>query len=208
MKNFVNIAFHGYPESNVDSIVRGFTKSKELVVFSVSPDEGTMAALHGTELKLPKELSEINDLKTLIKYLKHISMTVENNVLKTENLENNAAAYMNTTPLAAKEACSAEGCAGYGGCVADAGCAADGCAAYGGCLTRAICTADGCGGYGGCAADGGCVTRGCAADGGCGANVICAADVCAGHACGVDACPANVNVGPCAVDIPVCPIIL
>lgn len=202
MKNFVNIGFNGYPESNVDSVVRGFTTNKELVVFSVSPDEGTTASLHGTKLELPKELSEINDLKTLINYLKGVSMSVENNVLKIQTLLSNAAMYMKTAPLADQD------CTAYGGCPADGGCAADGCAAHGGCAARAGCAADGCGGYGGCAADGGCAARGCAADGGCGANVPCAADGCVGHACGVDACPANVNIGPCAVDIPICPIIL
>ncbi|MBM7865669.1 hypothetical protein [Heliomicrobium gestii] len=198
MKNFVNIAFNGYPESNVDSIVRGFTKDKQLVIFDVSP-AGTKAATGGQALKVPDDLGKINDLKTLINFLKGVSLEIQKGELTLESLPPNGAKYITSAPV--MEAVS-------GTCTADGGCGADGCAGYVGCAARNGCGADGCGGYVGCAADAGCAARGCAGDAGCGANVSCVADACVGHACGADLCPANVNIGPCAVDVPVCPIIL
>lgn len=198
MKDYINISMNGFPESKVDPVIRALTLDKQIVEFTLSKERDNQASCEGKALKLPPELKEITDVMPLLEQLKQVSLHLDGETLSTQPL--------GSQPNAAL---SASGCAADGGaCGAQGSCAADGCAARGGCGAQAGCGADGCAGYGVCAADGGCVTRACAADAGCGANVPCAVDGCAGHACGADLCPANVNIGPCAVDIPVCPIIL
>jgi hypothetical protein len=102
------------------------------------------------------------------------------------------------------QACLGDACGGNVSGCGNQGCAGDACGAnVGGCVAQA-CAADSCGAH-----LGGCVAQACAADG-CAANVGgCGADACAGDYCAVKLpCSANVQLGPCIVDLPGCPIIL
>ncbi len=223
MKNYINISLNGYPDSKIDSALRAYTFDKKIIEFYPQEDETWAAYYDGKQLQLGDELIFSGDLNEFLNYLKGVRLVLKEDQLmavpladqllaaKTNNLQLQACSTEGCAGhggCAADGGCGAQGCAGHGGCAADGGCASDGCVAYGGCAARGGCAADGCAVYGACVADAGCAGRGCAADGGCAANVPCVADGCAAHACAADLCPVNVNVGPCAVDIPICPIIL
>lgn len=220
MKNYMKISINGYPDSKIDAAIRACTVDNKVVQFQPQPDKAWSATYEGKELSVVADSDFPQSMEEFLAYLKQVRLVLEEDKLTVIPLREAMGRSLGEEAHTLGDSCAghggcvehggcqADGCAGYGGCVAHGGCGADGCAGYGGCVTKAGCVTDGCAGYGGCAIDAGCATRGCGLDGGCGANVPCLADACGGHACGVDACPANVNVGPCAVDIPVCPIIL
>ncbi len=206
MKNYINISLNGYPDSKIDSALRAYTFDKKIIEFYPQEDETWAAYYDGKQLQLGDELIFSGDLNEFLNYLKGVRLVLKEDQLMAVPLADQLLAAK--TDNLQLQACYAEGCAGHGGCAADGGCVADGCAGHGACTARGGCASDGCVAYGACVADAGCAGRGCAVDAGCAANVPCAADACVAHACGADLCPANVNVGPCAVDIPICPIIL
>lgn len=119
--------------------------------------------------------------------------------------------------------CAAQGCAaaaqivGLQVCAAQAAiCAAQACAAQATITAVAVCAADAALCFAlVCAGNFGCGAAGCAGNAGCAvdlcAGAACGAQGCVGQACGMNfstGCGADGQLGPCAIDLPYCPIIL
>lgn len=201
MKNDSGVAANGFLGSNIDASLKARTLHGEIVSFIVK-DGKTTATYKGAPIKISDQLSNIGTLTDLINTLKGYVITgVVDGAVETVPMHQARA-------LMAAANCPAAGCAADGGCAAHGGCLSDGCAARAGCAADGGCAALGCAADGGCAAKAGCAAEGCVGKA-CAADAGCAAKVCAGDACLANLpCPADGQIGPCAVNVPYCPVIL